>query len=164
MHGLGARFHTPLHSCCFFRRKVHRQRYTKKRRRTKSQNCFENVCPANSFCFFFARNFVFDFSLSNGTKTPLFRDNFGDLGRFSPTSQADFANQRDGPSFNDFCNEKRRDGLKKSQKYLHQKKCLIFPSRTDHKVRQTPGAALMPRDANSASGPPYPRAGGRRWR
>ena len=125
-------------------RKVHRQRYTKKRRRTKSQNCFENVSPANSFCFFFVRNFVFDFSLSNGTKTPLFRDNFGDLGRFSPTSQADFANQRDGPSFNDFCNEKRRDGLKKSQKYLHQKKCLIFPSRTDHKVRQLRFRAALP--------------------
>ena len=71
LHGLGARFHTPLHSCCFFRRKLLRQRYTKKRRRTKSQNRFENVSPANSFCFFFARNFVFDFSLSNGTKTPL---------------------------------------------------------------------------------------------
>ena len=71
LHGLGARFHTPLHSCCFFRRKVHRQRYTKKRRRTKSQNRFENVSPANSFCFFFARMFLFDFSLSNGTKTPL---------------------------------------------------------------------------------------------
>ena len=121
LHGLGARFHTPLHSCAFSDERSTGKDTRKSADAQKVKIASKMSAQPIVFVFFFARFFLFDFSLSNGTKTPLFRDNFRDLGRFSPTSQADFANQRDGPSFNDFCNEKRRDGLKKSQKHLHQK-------------------------------------------
>ena len=71
LHGLGARFHTPLHSCAFSDERSTGKDTRKSADAQKVKIASKMFPQPIVFVFFSARFFLFDFSLSNGTKTPL---------------------------------------------------------------------------------------------